>query len=128
MPRYLARTPHHHTRSASTQKSLVSPEPNTSVNAPVNSTSTPNGTHFSLAGGSWSQPFSTFPAPSVRLFPPPHVVPHRHLRLGVDRDCQGPRVVTHLLPHRRHVREDGVGLLGLLQRLALLDALEAVAH
>src|SRR5947209_1117176 len=126
MPRYLARTPRHHTCNASTQKSLVSPEPKTSVNAPVNNTRSPKGTSFSLAGGSWSQPFSTSPSPSVRVFPPPHVIPHRHLGLRVHRDFQRLRVVPHLLPDCLDVGEDGVGLLGLLQRLALLNALEAI--
>src|SRR5215813_5805583 len=128
MPRQLARMPHHHTCKASTQKSLVSPEPNTSVSAPVSNTSTPNGTSFSFAGGSWSQPFATFPSPSVRLFSPAYVVPHRHLGLSIDRDFQRPRVVARLRARRRDVREDGVGLLRLLQRLALLKPLAAVAH
>src|SRR3954447_23891957 len=123
MPRYLSRTPRHHTCKASTQKSLVSEEPKTNVNAPVNNTSTPNGTSFSLAGGSWSQPFSTSPSPSVRVFPPPHVVPHRHQRHGVHRHLQRLGVVPRLLAHRPDVGEDGVGLLGLAQRLALADAL-----
>src|SRR5690242_4781926 len=100
MPRYLARAPRHHTCKASTQKSLVSPEPKTSVNAPVSNTRTPKGTSFSLAGGSWSQPSSTFPSLSVRLFPPPHVIPHRHLGLGVNRNLQRLGVVPHLLMHR----------------------------
>src|SRR6476646_1599824 len=128
MPRYWFRTRHHHTCKASTHKSLVSPLPNTSVKAFVNNTSTPNGTSFSFAGGSWSQPFSTFPAASVRLFPPTHVVPYRHFRLGVDGDFQRPRVAGHLLPHRRNIGEDGIGLLGLLQRFALHTSFETVAH
>src|SRR5262245_14114746 len=128
MPRHWARVPRHHTCKASTQKSLLPPDPNTSVNAPVHNTSTPNGTNFSLAGGPWPQPFSASPSLPVRLFPPPHIIAHCHLRLGVDRNLQRLRVVAHLLTHRLHVGEDGVGLLGLLQRLALLDPLEAVVQ
>src|SRR3954451_15710977 len=128
MPRHRARAPRHHTCNPSTQKSLLPAGPNTSVKAPVNNTSTPNGTSFSLAGGSWSQPFSTSPSPSVRVFPPPNEVPHRHLRLGVHRHLQRLGVVPHLLAHRPDVGEDGVGLPGLAQRLALADALEAVVQ
>src|SRR3954451_23512078 len=119
MPRHLARAPRHHSCKASTQKSLLSPEPKTNVKAPVSNTSTPKGVSFSLAGGSWSQPCSTFPSPSVRLFSPPHVIPYGHLGLGVDRNLQCLRVIPHLLAHGLHMGEDGVRLLRLAQRLAL---------
>src|SRR5215813_3980872 len=108
MPRQLARMPHHHTCKASTQKSLVSPEPNTSVSAPVNSTSTPNGTSFSFAGGSWSQPFATFPARSVRVFPPSAVLPQFHLGLGIDRDFQNFGVGPGFFPDRLDVGKDRI--------------------
>jgi hypothetical protein len=69
-PRYGARTPRHHTGTASTPKARVPPEPNTQVNAPVRSTRTPKGTSNSGAGRSWSQPGAAFPSPSVRLVSP----------------------------------------------------------
>src|ERR1700729_2937826 len=124
MPRYPDRAPRHQAIRASTQKSLLPPQPKTSVNAPVNNTSTPNGVTFSLAGGSWSQPFSR----SVRVFPPARVVPHRHFRLRIDGELQGLGVVPNLLAGRLDIGEDGVGLLRLLQGLALAEAFEPVVH
>src|SRR3954468_5549665 len=117
MPRWLDRATRHHAIRASTQKSLLPPAPKTSVNAPVNNTSTPNGVIFSLAGGSWSQAFSAWPSLPVRVFPPSAVVPDRHLRLRVDRYFQRPRVIPHLLADGLDVGEDGVGLGSFLQRL-----------
>src|ERR1700722_15177321 len=128
MPRQLGRTARHHAINASTQKSLLPPVPNTSVNAPVSSTSTPKGVTFSCAGGSWSHALSALPSLPVRVFPPSGVVAYRHLRLRVDRDFQRLGVVLHLLADGLDVGEDGVGLRGLLQGLALLDTLEAVVH
>src|SRR5215213_6758032 len=128
MPRHWLRAPRHHTCKASTQKSLVSWEPKISVKAPVNSTSTPSGTNFSFAGGSWSQPFATFPARSVRVFPPSAVFAHAHLGLGIDGDFQRLGVALDLAPDRLDVGKDGLGLLGLPERLALLNPLEAVVH
>src|ERR1700728_3565552 len=128
MPRWLDRAPRHHAIRASTQKSLLPPDPNTSVNAPVSNTSTPNGVIFSLAGGSWSQAFSALPSLPVRFFPPSGVVAYCHLRLRVDGDFQRPGVVPHLLADGLDVGEDGLGFRGLLQRLALLDAFEPVVH
>ena len=61
-------------------------------------------------------------------FSPPDVIAQGHLRLGVHGDLQRLGIGPGLLPHGRHVGEDRVGLLGLLQRLALLDPLEAVVH
>src|SRR4051812_10641834 len=118
----------HHIRNASAQASLVSCDPNRSINAPLATIRMPNGTSFAFAGGSWSQPLATSPAPSVRVFPPTSVIAQGHLRLRVHRDLQGLRIVAHLSLHRLHVGEDRVGLLGLLQRLALLDPLEAIVH
>src|SRR3954470_4723717 len=119
----------HHTFRASAQKSLVSRDRvKTNVNAPVASIKTPNGVHFVLAGGSWSHAAGVFPSESVRLFPPPRVVPLADLRLGVDGDLQGFGVVARLPAGGADVGEDGVGLLGLLQRLGLLDPLDPVAH
>src|SRR3954454_11506383 len=97
MPRCADRAPRHQTIKASTQKSLLPPSPNTSVNAPVSSTSTPHGVTFCFAGGSWSQPFSAPPPPPVRVFPPARVTPHRYLRLRVDGNLQGLRVVPGFL-------------------------------
>src|SRR4051812_13082673 len=119
----------HHTFRASAQKSLVSRDfVKISVSAPVASISTPNGVHFVPAGGSWSHAAGVFPSESVRLFPPPRVVPLVDLRLGVDGDLQGLGVVAVLPAGGLDVGEDGVGVLGLLQRLGLLDPLEPVAH
>src|SRR5512144_373462 len=84
----------------------------------------PNGTSFSFAGGSWSHPFVTSPSESVRVFPPANVLAQGHLGLRVPGDLQRLGLVAGLFPHRRHVGEDRVGLLGLLQRLALLDPLD----
>src|SRR4051812_50079494 len=79
----------HHALRASAQKSLVSRDRvKITVSAPVASISTPNGVHFVPAGGSWSHAAGVFPSESVRLFPPPRVVPLAHLRLGVDGDLQ----------------------------------------
>src|SRR3954462_11741532 len=122
------RTWSHHIRNASAQASLVSCDPNRSINAPVATIRMPNGTSFAFAGGSWSQPLVTLPSPSVRVFPPTSVIAQGQLRLRVHRDLQGHAIVPHLLPHLLHVGEDRVGLLGLLQRLAFLDPLEAVVH
>src|SRR5512142_18999 len=88
----------------------------------------PNGTSFSFAGGSWSHPFSTSPSESVRVFPPANVLAQGHLGLRVHRDLQRLGLVPGLFPHRLNVGEDRVGLVGLLQRLALLNPLEAVVH
>src|SRR3954462_6551052 len=119
----------HHTFRAPPQKSLVSRDRvKISVSAPVASISTPNGVHFVPAGGSWSHAAGVFPSESVRLFPPPRVVPLVDLRLRVDGDLQGLGVVARLPAGGVHVGEDSVGLLGLLQRLGLLDPLEPVAH
>src|SRR4051795_1840363 len=122
-------TDRHHTFKASAQKSLVSRDRvKINVSAPVASINTPNGVHFVSAGGSWSHAPGVFPSESVRLFPPPRVVPLVDLRLGVDGDLQGFGVVARLLAGGAHVGEDGVGLLGLLQRLGLLNPLDPVAH
>src|SRR3954468_11197777 len=122
-------TDSHHTFKASAQKSLVSRDfVKINVSAPVASINTPNGVHFVSAGGSWSHAAGVLPSESVRLFPPPRVVPLADLRLGVDGDLQGLGVVARLLAGGVHVGEDGVGLLGLLQRLGLLDPLDPVAH
>src|SRR3954453_7766579 len=122
-------TDRHHTFRASAQKSLVSRDRvKITVSAPVASISTPNGVHFVPAGGSWSHAAGVFPSESVRLFPPPRVVPLVDLRLGVDGDLQRLGVVAVLPAGGLDVGEDGVGVLGLLQRLGLLDPLEPVAH
>src|SRR3954470_6888393 len=122
-------TDRHHTFKASAQKSLVSRDRvKINVSAPVASINTPNGVHFVSAGGSWSHAPGVFPSESVRLFPPPRVVPLVDLRLGVDGDLQGVGVVAGLLAGGAHVGEDGVGVLGLLQRLGLLDPLDPVAQ
>src|SRR3954447_9550399 len=122
-------TDRHHTLKASAQKSLVSRDRvKINVSAPVASISTPNGVHFVPAGGSWSHAAGVFPSESVRLFPPPRVVPLVDLRLGVDGDLQGLGVVAVLPAGGAHVGEDGVGVLGLLQRLGLLDPLDPVAQ
>src|ERR1700676_2945020 len=90
----------HHIWRASTQASLVSLLLKISVNAPVSSTKMPNGTTFSLAGGSWSQPFSaTSPAAFVRVFPPKGIIADLNLRLGIHRDFQGFRIAARLLAH-----------------------------
>src|SRR3954469_16978558 len=88
----------------------------------------PYGVNFRFAGGSWSHPSGTSPAESVRVFPPTDVVAQGHLRLGVHRDLQRRGIVADLLADRTDVGEDRVGLLGLLQRLALLEPLEAIVH
>src|SRR3982751_3753140 len=104
----------------STQKSLVSrDEVKISVKAPVASTRMPSGVHFRFAGGSWSHALAVCPCESVLPFSPPRVVPLVHLRLGVDGDLQGFRIVLILLTGGSHVGEDGVGVLGLLQRFGL---------
>src|SRR4051794_9764086 len=122
-------TDSHHTFKASAQKSLVSRDRvKINVSAPVASINTPNGVHFVSAGGSWSHAAGVFPSESVRLFPPPRVVPLVDLRLGVDGDLQGLGVVARLPAGGAHAGEDGVGVLGLLQRLGLLDPLHPVAH
>src|SRR6516225_2027869 len=90
----------HHIRSASTQASLVSCEPNRSISAPVATVRMPYGTSFALAGGSWSQPLVTSPAESVRVFPPTDVIAQGHLRLGVHGDLQRLGIVLGLLSHR----------------------------
>src|SRR3982750_1559293 len=118
----------HHSFKASTQASLVSRAPKISINAPVATVRMPNGTNFAFAGGSWSQPLGTSPALSLRVFPPTDVLAHAHLGLGVHRDLQRLGLVAGLFPHLLDVGEDRVGLLGLLQRLALLNPLEAIVH
>src|SRR5215217_2149533 len=122
-------TDSHHTFKASAQKSLVSRDwVKINVNAPVASINTPNGVHFVSAGGSWSHAAGVSPSESVLLFPPPRVIPFVDLRLGVDGDLQGFGVVAILLAGGAHVGEEGVGVLGLLQRFRLLNPLEAIAH
>src|SRR3954462_12007770 len=122
-------TDSHHTFKASTQKSLVSRDDvKINIRAPVASINTPNGVHFVLAGGSWSHALGPSPWGSVLHFSPPRVVPLVDLRLGVNGDFQGFRVVAILLAGGLDVGEDGVGVLGLLQRLGLLNPLEAIAH
>src|SRR3954469_22534138 len=122
-------TDSHHTFKASAQKSLVSRDfVKINVSAPVASINTPKGVHFVSAGGSWSHAAGVFPSESVRLFPPPRGVPLADLRLGVDGDLQGLGVVAILPAGGAHIGEDGVGLLGLLQRPGLLDPLDPVAH
>src|SRR3954451_10395798 len=122
-------TDSHQTFKASAQKSLVSRDRvKINVSAPVASINTPNGVHFVSAGGSWSHAPGVFPSESVRLFPPPRVVPLVDLRLGVDGELQGLGVGARLPAGGAHVGEDGVGVLGLLQRLGLLDPLDPVAH
>src|SRR3982751_3186726 len=82
-------TGRHHTSKASAQKSLVSRDRvKINVSAPVASINTPNGVHFVPAGGSWSHALGVFPSESVRLFPPPRVIPLADLRFGVDGDLQ----------------------------------------
>src|SRR5262249_46648377 len=78
--------------------------------------------------GSWSHALGSSPSESVRLFPPPRVVPLADLGLGVDGKLQRRRVVLHLLADGLDVGEDGVGLWRVLQRLGLLNPLEPVAH
>src|SRR5262245_54241173 len=121
-------TDSHHSRSPSTQKSLVSACPKISVSAPVASTKIPSGVHFLRAGGSWSQAFSPRPCESVLPFSPPRIVPLVHLRLGVHRDLQRLRVVLVLPAAGLDVGEDGGGLREPLERLGLLDPLEPVAQ
>src|SRR5262249_56595882 len=117
-------TDSHETVKASAQKSLVSRDRvKINVSAPVASINAPNGVHFVSAGGSWSHAPGVFPSESVRLFPPPRVVPLVDLRLGVDGDLQGFGVVAILPAGGAHVGADGVGVPGLLQRLRLLDPL-----
>src|SRR3954470_13549220 len=122
-------TDRHHTFKASAQKSLVSRDRvKTNVNAPVASINTPKGVHFVPAGGSWSHAAGVLPSASVRLFPPPRVVPLADLRLGVDGDLQRLMIVAILATGGLDYVEDGVGVLNLIQRLGLLDPLETVAH
>src|SRR3954464_12551683 len=104
------RTRSHHIRNASAQASLVSCDPNRSINAPVATIRMPNGTSLAFAGGSWSQPLVTSPAPLVRVFPPTSVIAQGHLRLRVHRDLQGLGIVAHRFPHLLDVGEDRVGL------------------
>src|SRR3954468_21143546 len=98
-----SRTWSHHSCSASTQASLVSREPNSSINAPVATIRMPNGTSFSFAGGSWSHPLVTSPSASVRVFPPTDVIAQAHLGLRVHRDLQRLGLVPDLVPHRLDV-------------------------
>src|SRR3954467_10817575 len=93
------RTWSHHICNASTQASLVSRDPNRSINAPVATIRTPNGTDFSFAGGSWSHPLATSPSALVRVFPPTDVIAQGHLRLGIHRDLQRTGLVPALFPH-----------------------------
>src|ERR1044072_6421262 len=118
----------HHSFNASTQASLVSRVPNTSIKAPVATIRMPNGTNFAFAGGSWSQPLGTSPSESVRVFPPPDVIAQAHLGLRVHGDFQRLGLRPGLFPDLLDVGEDRVGLLGLLQGLAILDPLEAIVH
>src|SRR5437763_16188881 len=118
----------HHICNASAQASLVSCDPNRSINAPLATIRMPIGTSFAFAGGSWSQPLVTLPSLSVRVFPPTSVIAQGHLRLRVHGDLQRLGITPGLFPHPLHVGEDRVGLLGLLQRLALPDPLESVVH
>src|SRR3954452_5884354 len=122
------RTCCHHSINASTQKSLVSRPPKINVSAPVANTKMPNGVHFRFAGGSWSHALGVWSSASVRLFSPPGVIALAHLRLGVDGRLQRRRIVLDLLTHRLHVGEDRIRLLGLFQRLGLLNPLEAITH
>src|SRR5271154_7493374 len=99
----------HHICRASTQASLVSLLPKMTVSAPVSSTKMPNGTTFSLAGGSWSQPFSTTsPAAFVRVFPPQGIIADLDLRFGIHRDFQGFRIAARLRTHAPEVGEDRI--------------------
>src|SRR6266699_7138728 len=118
----------HHNFRPSTQESLVSDVPKIRVSAAVASTRMPSGVHLRYAGGSWSQAFGASPSESVRVFSPPSVIALVHLRFGVHGNLQRFRVVLGLLPHRRHVGEDGVGLLGLLQGHGFLNPLEPIVH
>src|SRR6185369_11779459 len=117
MPRWADRAERHPALRASPQKSLLPPSPNTRGRAPVSSTRPPNGVTFCFAGGSWSSPFNTRPSLSVRVFPPAAVVAGGHLRLGIDGALPRLGVVPDLLADGLDVGEDGVGGLGLLQRL-----------
>src|SRR4051812_43593826 len=99
----------HHICNASAQASLVSCEPNRSINAPVATIRMPNGTSLAFAGGSWSQPLVTLPSPPVRVFPPTSVIAQGHLRLRVHRDLQGLGIISHLSLHLFYVGEDCVG-------------------
>src|ERR1043166_3278808 len=115
-------TDRHHTFRASPQKSLVSRDlVKINVSAPVASINTPSGVHLVLAGGSWSNPLGVCPCASALHFSPPRVVPLVDLRLGVDGDLQRFRVVLVLRAGGLHVGEDGVSVLGPLQRLGLLN-------
>src|SRR3954463_6687201 len=102
------RTWSHHICNASAQASLVSCEPNRSINAPVATIRMPNGTSFAFAGGSWSHPLITSPSAPVRVFPPTDVIPQAHLRFRVHRDLQRLGLVPDLVPHRLDVGEDRV--------------------
>src|SRR3954451_8786319 len=103
------RTWSHHIRNTSAQASLVSCDPNRSINAPVATIRMPNGTSFSFAGGSWSHPRVTSPSEPVRVFPPTDVIAQAHLRLRVHRDLQRLGLAPDLVPHRLDVGEDRVG-------------------
>src|SRR3954451_9545069 len=92
------RTRSHHTCNASAQASLVSYDPNSSINAPVATIKMPNGTSFAFAGGSWSHPLVTSPSAPVRVFPPTDVIAQAHLRLRVHRDFQRLGFVPELSP------------------------------
>src|SRR3954464_12834625 len=105
------RTWRHHICNASAQASLVSCEPNRSINAPLATIRMPNGTSFAFAGGSWSRPLVTLPPPRVRVFPPPSVIAQGHLRLRVHRDLRRLGIPSHLSLHLFYVGEDRVGLL-----------------
>src|SRR3954453_14668580 len=109
------RTWSHHICNASAQASLVSCDPNRSINAPLATIRMPNGTSFAFAGGSWSQPLVTLPSRLARVFPPTSVIAQGHLRLRVRRDLQGLGFVAHLFLHLLDVTADDVGLFGLLQ-------------
>src|SRR5580658_5807876 len=105
----------HHISKASTHASLVSWLQKMSVNTPVSRTKIPNGTAFSLAGGSWSQPFSTtLPAAFVRVFSPKGIIAHFDFCFGIHRDLQGFRIIACLLAHGPEVGEDRIRVLGFL--------------
>src|SRR3954451_8050105 len=100
------RTRSHHTCNASAQASLVSYDPNRSINAPVATVRMPNGTSFCFAGGTGSQPLGTSPALSVRVFPPTDVIAQAHLGLGVHGDLQRLGLLPGPFPDLLHIGED----------------------